>query len=337
MWGYRGILASPPGVYYHVGGKNGGIRQGKMPILTIFCGLCLLCLRLGKGSPKKVPSSAKAGLFGLVARRKGVYTTPIMAQFRKRTFEIIERAEKGDIPSFIFDISIIVLIIFNVIAVTAASFNTFATAHAVLLHQFEVISIIIFTVEYMLRVWTAEYKFPNSKIPYIQFIFSAGAIIDLAAILPFYLPFVTGIDLRFLRVLRLLRMFRIFKLGRYSESMAIIGRVLKKEKEKLITTIILTVIMIFVASTIMYYVENPAQPEVFRNIIETTWWSIATFTTIWLGDVYPITVAGKICGGIISLLGIMLIALPSGIICSGFMDELNKEKKICPHCGKEIE
>ncbi|MDR2517702.1 MAG: potassium channel family protein [Spirochaetaceae bacterium] len=257
--------------------------------------------------------------------------------FKKRIFEIIEKAQEGDIPSTIFDIAIIILIILNIIAVTAASFDAFANSHLLLLHRFEVVSIIIFSIEYLLRVWTAEYKFPNSKIPNIRFVFSAGAIIDLAAILPFYLPFVTGLDLRFLRVLRLLRMFRIFRLGRYSEAMAIIGKVLKKEKEKLITTIILTVIMIFVASTIMYYVESPAQPEVFKNIIETTWWSIATFTTIWLGDVYPITIAGKICGGIISLPGIMLIALPSGIICSGFMDELNKEKKICPHCGKEIE
>ena len=256
---------------------------------------------------------------------------------KKRIFEIIEKAEEGDVQSTIFDISIITLIILNIIAVTAASFNTFEAQHSVLLHRFEIISIVIFTIEYLLRLWTANYKFPNSKIPYILFIFSVGAIIDLAAILPFYLPFVTGLDLRFLRIFRLLRLFRIFKLGRYSEAMGIIGKVLKKEKEKLITTIVLTVIMIFIASTIMYYVESQAQPDVFTNIIETTWWSIATFTTIWLGDVYPITVAGKICGGIISLLGIMIIALPSGIICSGFMDELYKEKKVCPHCGKEIE
>ncbi len=256
--------------------------------------------------------------------------------FRKRVFEIIEKAQEGDIPSAIFDIAIIVLITLNIVAVTAASFDTFANAHSVLLYRFEVISIIIFSTEYLLRLWTARDKFPNSKIPYLRFIFSASAIIDLAAILPFYLPFVTGFDLRFLRILRLLRMFRIFKLGRYSEAMTVIGKVLKKEKEKLITTIILTIIMMFVASTIMYYVENPAQPDVFKNIIETTWWSVATFTTIWLGDIYPITIPGKICGGIISLLGIMLIALPSGIICSGFMDEIYKEKKICPHCGKEL-
>ncbi len=256
---------------------------------------------------------------------------------RKRIFEIIEPSQGSDRASSIFDVSIIILILLNLAAVVAASFNNFYEAHHKMLHYFEIFSIIIFTLEYLLRVITAEYKYPETKYAVIKYIFSFGAIIDLVAILPFYLPFVTGIDLRFLRILRILRMFRIFKLGRYSESMLIIGKVLKKEKEKLLTTIILTVIMVFVASTVMYYAENAAQPEVFPNIIETTWWAVATFTTIWYGDVYPITLVGKICGGIISLLGIMLIALPSGIICSGFMDELNKGKRnTCPHCGKEI-
>jgi voltage-gated potassium channel len=244
--------------------------------------------------------------------------------------------QDGDIQSTIFDTSIVVLILLNTVAVVASSFNDFAATHAVALHRIEVVSIIIFSIEYVTRFWTADHKYPQSRHPYLAYLFSALAIIDLVAILPFYLPFVTRLDLRFLRILRILRMFRVFKLGHYSESMIIIGRVLKKEKEKLITTVVLTVVMIFVASTVMYYIESPAQPEVFTNIIETTWWSISTFTTIWYGDVYPVTVAGKICGGVISLLGIMLIALPSGIICSGFMDELNKEKRICPHCGKEI-
>ena len=255
---------------------------------------------------------------------------------QKRLYEILEKAEEGDTASHIFDIALVILILTNVVAATAASFETFANTYSLYLHYFELFSITIFTIEYILRVWSATYKYTDSKAPRIRFIFSFGAIIDLAAILPFYLPFVTGIDLRFLRVLRLLRMFRIFKLGRYSEAMNIIGKVLKKEKEKLFTTVILTMVMIFLASTIMYYVENTAQPETFPNIIETTWWAISTFTTIWYGDVFPITVAGKICGGIISLLGIMLIALPSGIICSGFMGELKQEKDICPHCRKEI-
>jgi len=255
---------------------------------------------------------------------------------KKRTYEILEKAEDGDVPSIIFDVFIVVLILLNVITATAASFESVANSYPIFLHRFEVFSIVVFTIEYILRVWTAVYKYSNTKIPRIRYIFSFSALIDLAAILPFYLPFVTGLDLRFLRILRILRMFRIFKLGRYTESMATIGKVLKKEKEKLVTTIILTIIMIFIAATIMYYAEHTAQPDVYPNIIETTWWAIATFTTVWYGDFFPITLAGKICGGIISLLGIMLIALPSGILCSGFMAELYKENKICPHCKKEI-
>ncbi|MDR2965226.1 MAG: ion transporter [Treponema sp.] len=251
---------------------------------------------------------------------------------KKRTFEILEKAEEGDTPSFIFDIFIITLILLNVVAVTAATFDDFAEKYKTPLHYFEVFSVAIFTVEYLLRLWTSKLKYPQSKIPYIVYIFSIGALIDLAAILPFYLPFIIAVDLRFLRVLRILRMFRILKLGRYSEAMVIIGKVLKKEKEKLLATIILTMIMIFIASTVMYHAEHTAQPEYFSNVIETAWWAVATLTTVWYGDIYPITVAGKICGGIIAILGVMLIALPSGIICSGFMAEL-KERK-CPHCGK---
>jgi voltage-gated potassium channel len=256
---------------------------------------------------------------------------------KKRTFEIIEKSEDGDISSLIFDIFIIILILLNVIAVTAATFNEFAEKYKTPLYYFEVISVTIFTVEYLLRLWTSKLKYPQSKIPYIVYIFSFGALIDLAAILPFYLPFIIAADLRFLRVLRILRMFRIFKLGRYSEAMVVIGKVLKREKEKLLTTIILTLIMIFIASTVMYHAEHAAQPEYFSNVIETTWWAIATLTTVWYGDVYPITVAGKICGGIIAILGIMIIALPSGIICSGFMSEIKKEKRMCQNCGKEVD
>jgi voltage-gated potassium channel len=259
--------------------------------------------------------------------------------FKQRLFEILEKAEDGDTASFVFDVAMIILIVLNVVMATAESFNSFAEKHSVFLRRFEVFSIVVFSIEYLLRVYTATQKYEKSKFPRLRYIVSAEALIDLAAVIPFYLPFVTVLDLRFLRIFRVLKIMRIFKLGRYSEAMITIGRVLKKEKERLIATVFLTIIMIFVASTIMYYMENSAQPDVFPNILQTTWWAISTFTTIWYGDVYPITVLGKICGGVISLLGIMLIALPSGIICSGFMDEINAQKRQhseCPHCGREI-
>jgi voltage-gated potassium channel len=258
---------------------------------------------------------------------------------RRRIFEIIEKAEEGDIPSTVFDISIIVLILLNIAAVIAASFNSFADAHAVMLHRFEVCSIAIFTVEYALRLWTAQSKYPEAKHPYFKHLFSAPAIIDLLAILPFFLPFLILADLRFLRVIRLLRIVRIFKLSRYNKAMDLMIRVLKNEREKIIMTVFMTAIMLILSASIMYHIESSEQPEQFSNIPETIWWAVATLTTVGYGDVYPVTVAGKILGGIIAILGIGLVALPAGIISSGFINAMgdNNRKTVCPHCGKEIE
>jgi voltage-gated potassium channel len=243
-----------------------------------------------------------------------------------------------DIPNCIFDAALITLITLNVIAATAASFDYIYEHYSKYLYVFEVFSIAVFSVEYLLRLFVsprARVK-PTDKLkkhPHLRFIFSLEAIIDLAAVAPFYIPLVTGIDFRFLRIYSALRMLRIFKFIRYNQAIITIKGVLRKEKEKLIATMFLTLMMIFVASAIMYYMENDAQPEQFRNIIQTTWWSIASFTNIWYGDIYPITMAGKICGGVISILGVMLIALPSGILCSGFMKEMRDE---CPNCDEKV-
>lgn len=166
------------------------------------------------------------------------------------------------------------------------------------------------------------------------------ALIDLAAILPFYLPMVFSIDLRFLRMLRLFRIMRVFKLNRYNSAMETIGNVFKNEKEKLFHTIFIMVILIVFASSLMYYVENPAQPDKFPNIVASIWWAVATLTTVGYGDVYPITALGKFLSGIIAIFGIGIVALPTGIISSGFMSEVeSKEKRlhICPHCGKKLD
>jgi voltage-gated potassium channel len=137
--------------------------------------------------------------------------------------------------------------------------------------------------------------------------------------------------------LRLFRLLRILKLNRYNNSLELIGKVLKNEKEKLFMTIFIAVVMLLLASSIMYYIENAVQPDQFPNILATLWWAVATLTTVGYGDVYPVTVLGKILSGVIAVLGIGLVALPSGIISSGLINEVSgKQKKICPHCGKEI-
>jgi voltage-gated potassium channel len=258
---------------------------------------------------------------------------------KRRIYEIVEKSEQKDIASSIFDWFIIILIFLNIIAVIYGSFQTIGTKNSQLLQIFEYYSIIVFTIEYLLRLWTAGFKYPDSKHPYIRYVFSFMAIIDLLAILPFYLPFVVKFDMRILRILRLFRLLRVLKLNRYNKSLDIIGRVLKSEKEKLFMTVFIIFLLLLLASSTMYYIENAIQPDKFPNIIATLWWAVATLTTVGYGDVYPISMVGKILSGVIAILGIGLVALPSGIISSGLIKEMDNEKKetiICPHCGKEI-
>jgi voltage-gated potassium channel len=256
---------------------------------------------------------------------------------RKRIFEVIEVSNKSDKASSIFDYCIIILIVLNIAAVVAASFNDFSVRNRLLLERFELVSVVIFSIEYVLRLWTAIYKYNKSKHPYIKQIFSFLAVIDLLAILPFYLPLFFRIDFRFLRMLRLFRILRILKLNRYNNAIELMRRVFKNEKEKIVTTLFLCVMLLLISASLMYYVENATQPEQFLNIIATIWWAVATLTTVGYGDVYPVTVLGKILSGIIAILGIGLVALPTGIISSGFIGEINdSKKKICPHCGKDI-
>lgn len=260
-----------------------------------------------------------------------------------------QKAKPGDIPSQVFDHSIEVLIVLNIAAVILESFSNIKTTYSHLFTTFELLSVIIFTAEYILRVWTADLRFPKkTKLKArITFIFSGMAIIDILAILPFYVPLTLRIDLRILRILRLTRILRVLKLGRYSKSLALIGRVLKRSKADLAVTLFVTFLLLLLASSLMYFVENPAQPEKFPNIVASAWWTIITLTTVGYGDVYPITVLGKILGGIIALLGIGLVALPTGIISSGFMEEIKsnnlkgaskiQDRITCPHCGKAFD
>ena len=261
-----------------------------------------------------------------------------MLHFRKQIFEIIEKSENDSIAGKIFNWFIVSLILLNIAAVIIESFNIQSESFLLGLHVFEFVSVIIFTVEFIVRVWTAPDKYPDSKFPRLKYIFSFMAVIDLLAILPFYLPFIINVNLKYLRILRLFRLFRILKLNRYNNSLDLIGRVLKNEKEKLIMTTFIIFILLLFSSSTMYYIENNAQPDKYTDILTTLWWAVATLTTIGYGDIYPITPIGKLLGGMIAILGMALVALPSGIITVGFINESKTKKTtlICPCCGKEI-
>lgn len=260
---------------------------------------------------------------------------------QRRVYEIMETAVGDDRASRFFDISIMTLILLNVLAVIMETVKPLDTEFAWFFQRFEMVSVIIFSTEYILRIWTCTQneRYRGALKGRIRYILSPMALVDLLAILPFYLPMIISLDLRFIRILRLLRVFRLLKIGRYSESLKKFGIVLKMKKEELGIAVFIVGFLLVFTSCIMYYVENEAQPEAFSSIPKAMWWGVATLTTVGYGDVYPITALGKVLGAMIAILGVGMVALPAGIIASGFSEQIKHRKDdpfVCPHCGKEI-
>lgn len=268
-------------------------------------------------------------------------------RIKKRTFEIIEYSEKGDLASKIFDFFIVSLIILNIAIIIIDTFRI-PKELSKALKYIELVSVIIFTIEYALRVWTADLLRPNLS-PFkarLRYIFSFMAMIDLLAILPFYIPYIIPLDLRVLRALRIIRLLRLFKLNRYTTALKTVGSVFKAKSSELLSSLLVVLILMIISAVLMYNIESRAQPEAFDNAFSSFWWAVATLTTVGYGDIYPVTIVGKILSAIIALLGIALVAVPTGIIASGFTDQLQKEreskkedeqKHFCPYCGKKID
>jgi len=262
-----------------------------------------------------------------------------MKRFQQRIFSLIRDDDENQLASSIFDGVIITLIIINVALVILDTFDNFPDWAYSLFRHIEIVSVIVFTVEYLMRLWTAPLKFPNMRpsVAMVKYAFSFMEIIDLLAILPFYLPFVFPIDLRVLRMIRLLRLLRLLKMNRYTTALSTIAAVFKRKSAQLVSSLFVAALLMVMSSVLMYTIENPVQPSVFRNAFSGLWWAVATFTTVGYGDIYPITAAGRVIGAVIALLGIGLVAVPTGIISAGFVEQLRKGKTICPKCGAMID
>ncbi|MFP4527246.1 MAG: ion transporter [Candidatus Kapaibacterium sp.] len=264
---------------------------------------------------------------------------------------------------FIDDYIISGLIVMNVIAIILESLDFIYNPYRPYFYAFELFSVIVFSIEYILRIWVADLRWPEMH-PFwarVRYIFSFLGLVDLMAILPFYLPMFIAIDLRFLRMLRLLRLFRVFKLAHYSESIRMIGTVIRKKKRELLITVLATFMIILVTATLMYEIEHKVQPDKFPNVPAAFWWAVATLTTIGYGDVVPVTGWGQFLAAMTAIFGIGLVAIPTGILSMGFMEELDKRKReksgeydedeydpesasdheecdfeYCPYCGKKL-
>jgi len=225
------------------------------------------------------------------------------------------------------------LVILNVLAVILESYAYLKLTYQLFFYWFEVISVAIFTAEYAFRVGSSL-----ARGNCLSYVLSFGGIIDLLAIIPFYLPRILPLDLRFVRILRLTRLLRLLKLKQYNRSLRILGSVFIEKHIELRITLLVTFLLLLFASVLMFYVEGDDQPEAFPNIPATFWWAVATLTTVGYGDIYPVTGVGRFLSGLIALMGIGVVALPTGILSAALMDKLsassdNDDGIRCPHCG----
>ena len=258
---------------------------------------------------------------------------------RRRLWEVVEVARPGDRASRIFDSAILGLIVLNVVAVIVESMGSMQARYGAFFSRFEVFSVAVFTVEYAIRVVACveDGRFRGPVLGRLRFMLTPLALVDLVAILPFYLAFME-VDLIFVRALRLFRILRIAKIGRYLSAFSLFGRVLRSRKEELVLTTGLMFVLLLVDSCLMYFAETEAQPEQFPDIPAAMWWAVATLTTVGYGVVYPVTGIGRLLGAVVAILGICLFALPTGILGSGFVEEIQarRELPVCPHCGKSL-
>ncbi len=267
--------------------------------------------------------------------------TGTVQRIHRRTFELLHTAIEGDTASRAVDLFLMALIGINIFAVMLETVPDLSQRYGQVFDLIDKVSVIIFTIEYALRVWssTVSPKWRRPVLGRLQFALTPMALIDLAAILPFWLPFFVHLDLRMLRAVRLYRLLRIFKMTRYSGSLQTLGRVLNKKKEDLAVIIFVILVLLAFSSSLMYLVEHDAQPDVFSSIPAAMWWGIATLTTVGYGDIYPVTLLGKVLAAVIAVLGIGMFALPAGVLGSGFVEELQRKRtaSVCPHCGKRLE
>ena len=232
------------------------------------------------------------------------------------------------------------LIFLNVVAVVLETVEAVHVPYERAFELFEGVSVAVFTLEYALRIWscTEDPRYAHPITGRLRFALRPLVLIDLLAILPFFLPMM-GLDTRMIRAVRLVRIFRLFKATRYSRSLDTVYRVMRAKRDELLVTLVFVLIVLVLVSSLMFAVENEANPEQFPNIPAAMWWGMMTLTTVGYGDVYPVTALGKLCGMAISLLGVGVFALPAAILGSGFVDELQKHKKppVCIHCGKKAD
>ncbi len=248
-----------------------------------------------------------------------------IARFRKTAFQVLDgRSERR--LSRVVNFALLVLIITNVFAYALETVESFYSRFHMVFDGILAFSVGVFSIEYLLRIWSVT-THPSGRYRHpikgrLRYTVSPLALLDLASVLPFYLFFITGLDLRLLRIFRLLWLLKVI---RYLPAVATIGSVFRRQQRTLLAALVLMAITLFIASTLMYFAERDTQPESFGSIPTAMWWGMTTLTTVGYGDVVPKSTAGHVLGMVIMLLGIAMFALPTAILASAFIEELKRK------------
>ncbi|MBD5508150.1 MAG: ion transporter [Lachnospiraceae bacterium] len=237
---------------------------------------------------------------------------------KKRIFDIIQIGKKDDFISRAFDIFIVATILVNLTILFMETFEQL-NRYTAIFRSIEAVTVVIFCIEYILRIWTAEYLYPDQKgiKAVLRFLLSFDGIVDLCTILPFF--FLSGFVV--FRMLRVVRIFHLFRINAYYDSFNVITSVLYEKRNQIISSVFIILVLMMASSLCMYSAEHEVQPDVFNNAFSGMWWSISTILTVGYGDIYPVTVLGRIMAIFISFLGVGAVAIPTGIISAGFVEQ----------------
>jgi len=252
---------------------------------------------------------------------------------KRRIFDIIQIGNQNDAPSRAFDIFLVCVIILNITAMFLETFEALKGWHRVF-NAVETVTVLVFCVEYVLRIWTAEYLFPGESRGRAvwKFLRSYDGIIDLLTILPFF--FLSGFVV--FRMLRVVRIFHLFRINTQYDSFNVIKSVLYEKRNQIASSVFIILILMLASSLFMYSVEHEAQPEAFRNALSGIWWSVSTLLTVGYGDIYPITLLGRAMAIVITFLGVGVVAIPTGIISAGFVEQYTKMQQETPDLAGEL-
>ena len=258
-------------------------------------------------------------------------------QRRRRVSEIIEVGTADDFVSRTYDFASTFIVIINLIVTVMYTFDRFEDRWGTLLLTVEHLTAVFFAVDYFLRVWTAHFIRPGlpERLAVWKYITSFTGIVDLLSWLPYCLPFFFPSGAAVFRMLRVVRVFRLFQINAYYDSINVISEVIASKRQQLASSVFIILVLMLASSLCMYSLEHEAQPEVFSNAFSGIWWSVSTLLTVGYGDIYPITIPGKIMGIIISFLGVGMVAIPTGIISAGFVDQYSRLKRMSEYAQED--